>query len=87
VPKQVTITDTDVSFTSPFQLIAWARSAIDTVIDLGEVVLGKCGDAPVLSIPLTGMSPAQAAELRAFLAGQRAAGPTGGEISHAVGCE
>jgi hypothetical protein len=77
VPKRVTITDTDVSFTSPFQHIAWAWSAIDTVIDLGEVVLGKCGDAPVLSIPMTGMSPAQAAELRAFLTGRRAVEPTG----------
>jgi hypothetical protein len=77
VPKRVTITDTDVSFTSPFQHIAWAWSAIDTVIDLGELVLGKCGAAPVLSIPLTGMSPAQAAELRAFLNGRRALGPTG----------
>ncbi len=82
VPKRVTITDTDVSFTSPFQHIAWAWSAIDTVIDLGEVVLGKCGDAPVLWIPLTGMSPAQAAELRAFLTGPRAVRLTGtsGEV-------
>ena len=77
VPRRVTITDTDVSFTSPFQHIAWAWSAIDTVIDLGELVLGKCGAAPVLLIPLTGMSPAHAAELRAFLSGRRAVGPTG----------
>ncbi|HZD96792.1 MAG TPA: hypothetical protein VE132_01335 [Micromonosporaceae bacterium] len=70
VPIRVTITDTDVAFTSPFQHVAWAWSAIDTVIDLGELVLGKCGEAPVLSIPLTVMSPAQAAELRAFLAGR-----------------
>ena len=77
VPRRVTITDTDVSFTSPFQHIAWAWSAIDTVIDLGEVVLGKCGGAPVLSIPLSGMPPAQAAELRAFLNVRLAVGPTG----------
>ena len=76
VPKRVTITDTDVSFTSPYQHIAWAWSAIDTVIDLGEVVLGRCGDAPVLAIWMTGMAPAQAAELRAFLGGRRAVGPT-----------
>jgi hypothetical protein len=77
VPKRVTITDTDVSFTSPFQHIAWAWSAIDTVIDLGELVLGKCGAAPVLSIPLTGMSPGEAAELRAFLNRRQALAPTG----------
>jgi hypothetical protein len=77
VPKRVTITDTDVSFTSPYQHVAWAWSAIDTVTDLGEVVLGKCGEAPVLAIPLTGMSPSQVAELRAFLSGRRAPGPTG----------
>ncbi len=76
VPKRVTITDTDVSFTSPFQHIAWAWSAIDTIIDLGEVVLGRCGDAPVLAISMTDMSMAQAAELRAFLGGRRAVGPT-----------
>jgi hypothetical protein len=68
VPQRITITDNDVSVTSPFQHVAWAWSAVDTVIDLGEVVLGKCGAAPVLLIPLTGMSPPQVAELRAFLA-------------------
>lgn len=73
VPKRVTITDTHVSFTSPFQHIAWAWSAIDSVLDLGELVLGRCGEAPVFSISLTGMPPNQVAELRAFLTGWRAA--------------
>ena len=43
VPQRVTITDTYVSFTSPFQHTAWAWSAIDTVVDLGELVLGDAG--------------------------------------------
>lgn len=82
VPQRVTITDTHVSFTSPFHHIAWAWSAIDTVVDLGELVLGRCGPAPVLSIPLTGMSPVQVAEFRAFLAGQPSvpATPAAGQI-------
>jgi hypothetical protein len=72
VPRQVTITDSAVSFTSPFQHVAWAWPAIDGVIDLGEVLVAKCGPAPVVSIPLSDMAPAQVAELRAFLAARPA---------------
>ncbi|HEU0241144.1 MAG TPA: hypothetical protein VFR11_17950 [Micromonosporaceae bacterium] len=68
VPVGIAITDVDITFSSPWHQNSWAWFGIDTVADLRQVLIARCGDAPVFVIPVDCMAPNDAAELRAFLA-------------------
>jgi hypothetical protein len=67
VPVHITITDIDITFARPWNYASWAWVGVDAVADLGSLLVGRCGEAPVFTVPLYAMPPESVAELRAFL--------------------
>lgn len=74
VPTTVVITDVDVTFTSVFSRISWTWAAIDTVTDLGEFLVARCGEVAVFTIQFASMTSEQVSELRRFLAARPSVG-------------